>query len=241
MQSDIMTSITLTLTGNSSLMNAYFHPEIELDENSNYSCSLLDFTTYNSIPNVHESNNKFHYIWKNELPTFIEIPVGSYELEDISKVINEHFKKKKIEFKMTGNKCTMKCYIECDLNLIIDFYTQKECIGSLLGFDRRILSDKKMFKSDHPINIQHINTIKIECDLTSGSYHNGRNTHTIYEFSPSVNPGYKIIEQPKNLIYLPVVRRRINTVNITIVDQNGKLVDFRGETITCRIHIKKEL
>lgn len=236
-----MTSTTLTFSGNSSLLSAYFHPEIELDESSNYSCSLLDFTTYNSVPNVHEGNNKFHYFWKNQLPTFIEIPVGSYELEDISKFLNNYFVSKKIRFKMVGNKCTMKCYIECEPNLVIDFHAQRSSIGPLLGFDKRVLCDKEMYKSDHPINIHHINTIKIECDLTSGSYHNGRNTHTIYEFSPSVSPGYKIIEQPRNLIYLPVVRRRINTVNITIVDQNGKLVDFRGETVSCRIHIKKDL
>lgn len=236
-----MTSITLTLSNKSSSMSAHFHPENELDENSNYSCSLLDFTTYNSVPNVHEGNNRFHYIWKNEIPTHVEIPVGSYELNDIAKVINEHFRSKKIEFKMIGNKCTMKCYIECDADLSINFLSEKNSIGPLLGFEKRVLQNKEMYKSDHPININHINTIKIECDLTSGSFHNGKNTHTIYEFSPSVSPGYKIIEQPRNLIYLPVVRRRINTVNITIIDQNGKLIDFRGETVSCRIHIKKDL
>lgn len=237
-----MASTTITLSGNSSSLSAYFHPEIELDEHSNYSCSLLDFTTYNSVPNVHEGNNKFYYSLINEVQIdCIEIPVGSYELDDIIKLLNDHFKAKKIYFEMTGNKCTMKCYINCDPKLVIDFRDEADSIGSLLGFDRRVLSDEKWYKSDHPIQIQHINTIRINCDLTSGSFHNGKSTHTIYEFSPSVSPGYKIIEQPRNLIYLPIVRRRINIVNVTIVDQDNKLVDFRGENISCRIHIKKDI
>lgn len=235
-----MTSITLTLSGNTSSMSSYFHPEIELDEGSNYSCSLLDFTTYNSIPNVHEGNNKFYYKYGKEPARLVEIPEGSYELADIALFLNEYFTQHKIKFKMIGNRCTMKCCIECDNNLML-FFSEDDSIGSLLGFEKAILSNSIVYESSEPIHIHHINTIKINCDLTGGSFHNGKNTHTIYEFSPSVSPGYKIIEQPRNLIYLPVVRRRINNVNITIVDQNGKFVDFRGETITCRIHIKKDI
>lgn len=235
-----MASMTLTLSGDSSSMSSYFHPEIELDENFNYSCSLLDFTTYNSIPNVHEGNNKFYYKNAQEQSSMVEIPVGSYELADIASFLNDYFYSKKISFKLFGNKCTMKCYINCNKDFIM-YFSEDDSIGSLLGFEKKILRDDAHYKSDEPIRIHHINTIKINCDLIGGSFHNGRNTHTIYEFSPSVSPGYKIMEQPRNLIYLPVVRRRINIVSITIVDQNGRLVDFRGETITCRIHIKKDI
>lgn len=233
-----MSSITLTLTGESSLLNACFHPEIELDERYNYSCCLLDLHTYNSIPNIHENNNKFYYTTSQNQSEFVIIPVGSYEISEIATFLQNVLKDRDVEFKMKGNKNIMKCIIECDA--LIDF-TPKDCIGSVLGFDKRVLSGQKMYKSDKIVNIHHINNIRIDCDLTTGSFHNGAKTHTIYEFSPSVNPGYKITEQPKNLIYLPIIRRRINTINISIVDQNGDLVDFRGETITCRIHIKRDI
>lgn len=131
----------------------------------------------------------------------------------------------------------MKIKLETDV--IIDF-TPKDCIASVLGFENRVLS-KGLHKSDRIVNITNVNNIRIDCDLTTGSFHNGKSTHTIYEFSPNVDAGYKINEQPRHLVYLPVIRRRINTINITIVDQNGDLVDFRGEQITCRIHIKREL
>lgn len=232
-----MTSITLSVTGNTSSLNAYFYPEIELDERFNYSCCLLGFYTYNSIPNVCEKNNKFYYSL-DDGGTFriIAIPIGSYEVAEILDTLNIEFDKRELTIGITANANTMKCTIKNEI--MIDF-TKSDCIGSLLGFNKLKLKPG-VHKSDRVVNIQRVNNLRIDCDLTTGSYHNGKSTHTIYEFNPTVDPGYKINEQPKHLIYLPVVRRRISTLNISIVDQDGELIDFRGESITCRIHIKKD-
>lgn len=241
-QSHKMNSITLTLTGNSSSLNANFYPEIELDQRYSYSCALLDFHTYHSIPNVHTKNNKFCYSYVDGGTTFehgFEIPVGSYEMEEIAAVINEHFESQDFYFRMSGNKNQMKTIIKCGIKLTF-YFNRKDSIGSLLGFESITYDDTDYLISENVIDISHINTLKIDCDLISGSYHNGRNTHTIYEFSPDVDPGHKIVEQPMNLIYLPVIRTRINTLNITIVDQDNEFVDFRGERITCRLHIKRD-
>lgn len=230
--------MTLSLTGNSSQLHAKFYPEIELDQYYNYSCSLLDFYTYNSIPNVHENNNVLHYSL-NGLDSWEEfvIPVGSYELEAIVTLINSHFDAKKIKFHVNGNPNTMKCKLEGDV--FVDF-SKTNSIGALLGFSQRKLEASKAHKSDKLVNIQAMNNIRIECDLITGSFHNGKSTHTIYEFSPTVDSGHKINEQSKHLIYLPVTKRCLSEVNISIVDQNGRLVDFRGEAISCRIHLKRD-
>lgn len=233
-----MSSITLTLTGNSSLLHASFYPEIELDNRFNYSCSMLDFYTYNSIPNIHEDNNKFHYSIGEDKPIeVITIPVGSYEIDKIGSYLEKELHSKNIKFHLYANTNTMKCKIQSDA--IIDF-TQSSTIGSILGFSKRKLISGGLHTSDKIVNIQPVNSIRIDCDLTAGSFHNGLSTHTIYEFSPTVDPGYKINEQPKHLIYLPVIRKNLNEINISIVNQDGKLVDFRGEKITCRIHIKRD-
>lgn len=233
-----MSSITLTLTGNSSLLRTCFHPEIELNKEYNYSCSLLDFYTYNSIPNVHENNNKFHYSTSEQSETeVVTIPVGSYEIKTIAEYLESELRTRKHTFRLHANTNTMKCKLESDVH--IDF-TQPNSIGSVLGFNKRTLVSGEQHTSDNVVNIQNVNSIRIDCDLTTGSFHNGKSTHTIYEFSPGVDPGYKIREQPKHLIYLPVTRYRIGELNISVVDQDGKLIDFRGEKITCRIHIKRD-
>lgn len=233
-----MSSITVTFTGNSSSLNAYFCPEIDLDDRYDYSCCLLDFHAYNSIPNVNIQNNKF-YFSKNGGKTFeyVTLPIGAFEIDSIIHMLNAALKKENVGIRLNSSKYTMKCIIESDV--FIDF-RKTDCIGSLMGFNERLLPPGE-FESDKLINIQNINNLRIDCDLITGSYHNGSGTHTIYEFDPMVDPGYKINEQPKHLIYLPLVRRRISTLNISILDQDGKFVDFRGENITCRIHIKRDV
>lgn len=239
-----MSSITITLTGNSSSLTSYFHPEIQLDERFNYSCCLLNFSTYNSIPNVHSNNNKFSYLKKDKtgkmyVKKIIELPVGSYEIKDIGDFLTKAMQENGEKFILTGNKNIMKCIIETTKDLRIDFI-ESDSIGRILGFAPKMLENATTYISDNVTNIQQITSIRVDCDLTTGSFFNGNSTHTIYQFNPTVEPGYKIIEQPMNLIYLPVVRHRISSVTISVLDQNRKLVDFREEEISCRIHIKRE-
>lgn len=81
--------------------------------------------------------------------------------------------------------------------------------------------------------------MSFECNLIKGSYLNEQPSHTIHEFSPIVPPGYKIIEAPHNVIYFPVTVKSIHNISLSIIDQKNRLINFRGETITLRLHIKK--
>lgn len=235
-----MSSITLTLTGNTSSLNSHFYPEIELDERYSYSACLLDFYTFNSIPNINETNNSLVYS-NDDGKTFerFTLPTGSYEIDKILELLAAEFKARLVKINISIDKTTMKCSMHLSKDCILSF-TAKDNIGSVLGFAPHLYSPMSNHIAKKVINIQSNDNLRVNCDLITGSYHNGTSTHTIYEFTPSVDPGYKIIEQPKHLIYLPIVRHRINTINISILDQAGKLVDFRGEDITCRIHIKRD-
>lgn len=81
-----MSAITVTLSGKTSTLLSYFHPEIELDERFSYSCALLNFHTYNSIANVTQKNNKF-YINNGKHTYVASIPEGCYEVKDITEYI----------------------------------------------------------------------------------------------------------------------------------------------------------
>ena len=80
--------------------------------------------------------------------------------------------------------------------------------------------------------------LPVECNITGGAYINNKKVHTIHEFFPAVPPGFKIIEIPSKVIYQPLVVRSINHIQLKIVNEHGDLVNFRGETITIRLHIK---
>lgn len=255
-----MSSLTLSLSGNSSILTANYFPPIDLNDGQ-YVCGLIDLQTFNTIPNVDINNNRFHWgydigekhandihqelnidnkVLNSDLLYHqlneIEIPVGSYEIGDICKFLQTSLDKNSVKFELRVNKNTLKCEVLCSQP--IDFSMQNT-IGSLLGFSARILDANVVHESDMSVNIFRVNALRLECNITTGAYINNTPAHTIHEFSPTVPPGYKIIEVPRNVIYLPVAVRTIHTLTVRIVDQDSQLVNFCGETITIRIHIKK--
>lgn len=218
-------TFTLSLSGNSSVLEATYFPRIELSEDRQYSLGLASFLTFNTIPNITAGNNKIHFT--DGLS--IAIPTGSYEIDDIALYLKPH------NIELFGNTNTLHSHIQSTREL--DF-TTADSVGQLLGFTPRILDANVEHISDIPINILKVNSIRIECNITTGAFINGKKVHTIHEFFPAVPPGYKIIEVPSNIIYLPVSVNTIDHIQLRIVDQVGDLVDFRGETITVRLHLK---
>ena len=84
-----------------------------------------------------------------------------------------------------------------------------------------------------------INSILVNTDIVSGSYVNGSNQPTVYSFFPNVSPGYKIVETPINLVYLPLTLDTIHSMETSLTDQKGELLNLRGENLTMRFHIRE--
>lgn len=266
-----MSSITLTLSGNSPHLQAQYFPPIDLSD-GDYVCGLVDFQTFNSIPNVDETNNMFYYgvatdnfddsLTTNQISekfsdettknnknkkissiknpqslSYIKIPTGSYEVSDLENYIKKELALRKVEFALTANKNTLQCEILCSQPIN---FTKPNTIGPLLGFKaKRIFAANHTHISRHPADILKISVIRIECDIIKGAYLNNQPAHTIHEFPLKVAPGYKIVETPQNVIYLPITVKNIHALNLSIVDQQNIPINFRGETITARLHIKK--
>ena len=111
-------------------------------------------------------------------------------------------------------------------------------INSLLGFDsKRYTSGCN--KSENLVNILTLNSILVNIDIISGSYVNGSTQTTIYLFFPDVSPGYKIIENPDNLLYLPTTATTIHSITIWLTDQNGNELILRGENLSMRLHLSE--
>ena len=115
-------------------------------------------------------------------------------------------------------------------NYEVDF-RQDISINSLLGFDSKLYTSG-FHESENIFNIPTINSILVSIDIISGSYVNGSTQPTIYSLFPDVSPGYKIIEYPHNLLYLPITSYTIYSITIWLTDQNGNELNLRGENLS---------
>lgn len=222
-------SFTLSITGNSSTLITYHSPALQLD--GEYECGLLYMSTFNSIPNIDHRNNKFHY-GDNEV---IEIPDGSYELQDIEDYLKKHIQG--CTFTLTCNNNTLKTSILCTKNVYFD---KESSIGRLLGFGTESIEANILTESPYPVSILSTTIVRIECDIVSGSFVNGKPSHIIHELILSVPPGYKVIETPRNVIYFPVTQNSLSSITIRILDACNNLVNLRGEEIQIYLHLRKK-
>ena len=110
---------------------------------------------------------------------------------------------------------------------------------SLLGFDSKLYTSG-FNESENMVNILTVNSILpvVNIDIISGSYVNGSTQPTIYSFFPDVSLGYKIIENPHNLLYLPITADTIHNITIWLIDQNGNELNLRGENLSMRFHLR---
>lgn len=231
-------SLTFTLSGESSVLTSQFNPPIYLEEDVNYEIGLSTFDTFNSIPNIDARNNVF--VWGDQDQHRIEIDEGSYQLDNIIQIIQDHVKRQDDTtiLLITTNIHTAKVQIEC--NRKINFSVANS-IGPVLGFKNRILDASYIHTSDHEVKILTVNSICIDCDIAVGSYLNDDPVHIIHQFFPTVPFGYKIVESPLTILYFPVSVKTINSLTVKIIDQSNNLINFRGETITVRLHLRKKI
>jgi len=85
----------------------------------------------------------------------------------------------------------------------------RNSIASVLCFAKQIYKEG-IHESQNVVNILSINSILVTVDVIRGSYVNGRTQNTIYSFFPNVSPSYEIVENLRNLMYLPVILDKIS-------------------------------
>ena len=244
-----MDSTVLTLTSNTTDFTVNLDVPIYLDDNKDYMAAFNSLFTYNSVPNISQRNNKFRYS-TDRGTTFktVVLPTGAYEVSEINNeiqrqmILNNDFDSESSSFyiEISFDKPTAKATVEVKHdNYVVDINCENS-IGYSLGFIEDTLLTKGFHISHNIIDIEPVNTILVHCNFITGSYINNKQSQVIYAFTPTVSPGYKIIETPRpQLIFYPVAKLpKIQKVRIWLTDQNDKLVDLRGEKITVSILVK---
>lgn len=222
---------TICLSGASSELSANYFPPIFLEDGYDWECALITFETYYSIYNVR--NNQFVVLGAQKF----KIPDGNYEVSDLNQFINEKINQSTgaYTFKLVANSVTHTTQLSS--NVTVELSDQ---LSKILGFGKKVNFDRNItHTSTHSIDILPLSLIQIEVNIINGAYFNNFRTHIIHSFFPSVPPGFRINEVPANLIYHPIKDTAIDNIKVRVTDQKGELIDFAGEEITIRLHIRK--
>lgn len=229
----VESKMLFVLTGKSAILSADFNPPIDVSDGV-YELGVTNFEVYNSIPNIDEENNKFFFG-----DVEFKIPTGCYQLTDINNYL-QHVIEKQFSndlLSITANNNTLHTHIKATKD--VDF-TKPNTIGPVLGFNSQIVPKNIGKDSDNIADIMKLNSIMIECNITIGSFKNGEPVHIIYQFFPNVPPGFKIVQSPDHVIYLPISVKTIRNITLKIIDQDEKLVNFQQETVTVGLHLQKK-
>ena len=159
-------SITLSLTGNTTTLSVHYFPAIDVYDDSEI--ALLNLQTYNTFPNINETNKKFEIhlenpdrlLNNNKFPIcYITLKKGCYDIKDIKNQIlaqiddfnndNEYFRIKSTE-KMTFDIGIDQIDFRTTIfsNGIIRFNV-KNSIGPLLGFEKKSYEPHNMHIEGH--------------------------------------------------------------------------------------------
>ena len=240
------TSFQIIGSDSKSKFKTELNPSLQLDKDKEYEIALVNLETYYSFPNIDETNNVFFYSHGNGNSWVkIKIPKGSYEIDDIINTIQHEMEKgghhdpinKDYYINISTNSNTLKSVLILEKDYQVDFHNQNS-IAKVFGFTK-VKYMEGFHESENVVNILSINRILVNIDIISGSYVNETTKNTIYSFFPKVSPGYKIIESSVNLVYLPITLNTIDSLVVSIMDQDDHLLDLRNEKLTIRFHIRE--
>lgn len=225
-----------------------FNPPILLNKGHQYELGLLNLETYFSFPNVDSNNNYFRYRQTSSTTWYtVTIPTGSYSFRDVNSYIQATMRGRGhyntvddiYEIGFTANVNTLQSVMLISTGYQVDMTSTTNSVGKFFGFSAQTYS-AGTHTSQNLVNILSVNSVRINCDKISGSYVDGGQSNCIYSFFPSVNPGAKILESPKNILFLPLINTgSISEMTIDVTDQSGNLLDFRGENISIRLQLRE--
>jgi len=132
---------------------------------------LVNLETYYSFPNITEENSRFMYSPDEGQTWFvIFVPEGSYDIEDINKVIQQKITQNghSNQITISANTNTLKAVLILENGYQVDFRPQ-DSISSVLGFNNDLYTNDCQ-ESENPVNILSTNSILVNIVIISGSY-----------------------------------------------------------------------
>ena len=229
-------SCYIVCRGNDSKIRTSFSPIIETPR---CEIAVVGLSTYYSYPNITDKNNKLD-ICDEKSHHKITLPKGCYEINDINKYIRKLFDWKEgyEVVKIGSDTVTLRTHISITNKAWHVIFPEENSLGNILGFESGDYAGNKTYISQKIANILSVNNILVQCDVISGSTINGKPAPVIFNYSPNVQAGRKIVAEPVVPIYLPVTVDHIHELSVWITDQDNNLLDLQKEDIVVTFHLR---
>ena len=182
-----------------------------------------------------------------------ELTPGIYTIQDISDAI-QTFSGHKETIQIEYDDISMKTKIilkfkndEIKFGLGTLRFDDRSFFHTLLGFtpywDYKPTNsntiDLGVYISDKILNLSMINKINLKCDCIDGSIQDGVRQPILFSFILDKPSGYKVFCEPETIHYKKINKSVLNTISFYLEDDDNKIVDFNGETLTFTLQMIK--
>ena len=169
---------------------------------------------------------------------------GIYSYKDIAEavyyILQSEYPQSSSEILIRLDDITRKTKLVVRSGIIAIRFDEKSFFSTILGFTPGWdCKHYNQYLSQKIVNLNSTNKIHLKCDVINGSVVNGVRQPILYSFLLDKPAGYKVFSQPETIHYKKINKSVLNTITFYLEDDNNKVVDFNGETLTFTLQMIK--
>ena len=173
-----------------------------------------------------------------------ELEPGIYSYRVISEALFNFFKleypSSDSEILIKLDEITRKNKLVVNSGIIAIRFDEKSFFSTILGFTAGWdYKHYNQYLSQNIVNLGITKKIHLKCDAIDGSVVNGVRQPILHSFVLDKPCGYKVFCETETIHYKKINKSVLNTMTFYLEDDNNKLVDFNGETLTFTLKMIK--
>ena len=166
-----------------------------------------------------------------------ELEPDIYSYRDIAEavfyILHSEYPQSGSEILIRLDDVTRKTKLVVRCGIIAIRFDEKSLFSTILGFTPGWdYKHYNQYLSQKIVNLSSTNKIHLKCDVIDGSVVNGIRQPILYSFVLDKPSGYKVFYEPETIHYKKTNKSVLNTITFYLEDDNNKVVDCNGETMT---------
>ena len=181
--------------------------------------------------------------YKSNFVTY-ELDPGIYTYKDIAValyyILQSEYPSTGSEILIRLDDITKKTKLVVRSGFIAIRFDEKSFFSTILGFTPGWdYKHYNQYQSQKIVNLNNTNKRHLNCNAIDGSVVNGVRQPILSSFVLDKPSGYKVFCQPETIHYKKINKSVLKTITFYLEDDNNKVVDFNGQTLTFTLQLIK--